>query len=68
MSECVIRTARPEDAEALAEAEPAVLEEPPPQAASRPAAPTTPAPLRQLRRLMVRFSKSMFINLSLPKF
>jgi hypothetical protein len=42
--------AAPEEAdEALA----AVLEEEPPQAASRPAAPTAPAPLRKLRRVMV---------------
>ena len=42
--------AAPEDAEEVLAA---VLEEElPPQAASRPAAPTAPAPLRKLRRVM----------------
>ena len=46
--------------------EPEVAVEPdllPPQADSRPAAPTTPAPFRKLRRVMLRDSKSMFIEI-----
>ena len=56
--------AEPEAAvEAALEAAVLVEADLPPQAASRPAAPTAPAPLRKLRRVMLRDSKSMFIEI-----